>query len=308
MANSQGQEAYCLNFDQCSVTTILGEATMPNMIVELILPEARKRKGRRRDPETGEVNDNIYSMFDRGFTGHQHLDAFILINMLSEAKSRSEAFAGNGRVFDPVLARFLSPDPFVQSPEYGQNFNRYSYAFNNPLKYTDPNGEFIHFIIGAAIGGAINWLANGAQFNAQGLGYFGVGALAGAMAAGVGMGINSVLAGGSFGAGFMGTAAAQTMTASFSSGFVIGGFAGSTNGVIAGTGNSLLNGDNLIRSLGNGIKQMVIQGFSGAVIGGLAGGVTAEMKGNKFWSGEARGSLIVNSERLNINNPEQRAQ
>nr|NQU92355.1 hypothetical protein [Bacteroidota bacterium] len=69
--------------------------------------------GRRRDPNTGQVNDDISSMFDRGYTGHQHLDAFTLINM-------------NGRVFDPVLARFLSPDPFVQSPGYGQNFNRYS--------------------------------------------------------------------------------------------------------------------------------------------------------------------------------------
>ena len=35
----------------------------------------------------------------------------------------------------------LSPDNFVQNPGYAQNFNRYSYAFNNPLIYTDPSGE-----------------------------------------------------------------------------------------------------------------------------------------------------------------------
>jgi hypothetical protein len=40
----------------------------------------------------------------------------------------------------PWLGRFLSPDPFVQSPTYSQSYNRYSYCFNNPLKYSDPSG------------------------------------------------------------------------------------------------------------------------------------------------------------------------
>ena len=48
----------------------------------------------------------------------------------------------NGRVYDPILARFLSPDPYVQLPGYANNFNRYSYVLNNPLVHTDPNGEF----------------------------------------------------------------------------------------------------------------------------------------------------------------------
>jgi hypothetical protein len=48
----------------------------------------------------------------------------------------------NGRVYDPVIARFLSPDNYVQSPTSSQGFNRYSYCLNNPLKYTDPSGEF----------------------------------------------------------------------------------------------------------------------------------------------------------------------
>jgi hypothetical protein len=33
----------------------------------------------------------------------------------------------------------LSPDPVTQAPENGQNYNRYTYAYNNPLKYTDPS-------------------------------------------------------------------------------------------------------------------------------------------------------------------------
>ncbi len=39
---------------------------------------------------------------------------------------------------DPVVGIFLSPDNFVQAPDYTQNFNRYGYAYNNPLMYTDP--------------------------------------------------------------------------------------------------------------------------------------------------------------------------
>lgn len=46
----------------------------------------------------------------------------------------------NGRVYDPWLGRFLSPDPIVQAPNYSQSYNRYSYVFNNPLKYVDPTG------------------------------------------------------------------------------------------------------------------------------------------------------------------------
>ncbi|MEA3505870.1 MAG: FG-GAP-like repeat-containing protein, partial [Bacteroidota bacterium] len=84
--------------------------------------------GKRRNPDDWSYNNvPTSSIFDRGFTGHEHLDAFGLINM-------------NGRVYDPALARFLSPDPFIQAPEISQNYNRYSYALNNPLKYTDPTG------------------------------------------------------------------------------------------------------------------------------------------------------------------------
>ena len=96
-------------------------------------------------------------LFDRGFTGHEHMAHFGLINM-------------NGRVYDPVTSTFLSVDNYVQDPSYTQNFNRYSYCLNNPLKYTDPDGEeFITsaIIIGGVILGAYTGgtLANGGNFN-----------------------------------------------------------------------------------------------------------------------------------------------
>ena len=62
-----------------------------------------------------------------GYTGHEHLDDVGLIHM-------------NGRVYDPLTARFLSADPIVQDPMNMQSLNRYSYVWNNPLSYTDPTG------------------------------------------------------------------------------------------------------------------------------------------------------------------------
>jgi len=67
--------------------------------------------------------------FFRGYTGHEMLNDYGLINM-------------NGRLYDPCIGRFLSPDNYVQQPTNSQNFNRYSYCLNNPLKYTDPSGEW----------------------------------------------------------------------------------------------------------------------------------------------------------------------
>ncbi|HEU4689203.1 MAG TPA: RHS repeat-associated core domain-containing protein [Vicinamibacterales bacterium] len=62
-----------------------------------------------------------------GFTGHEMLDSVTLIHM-------------NGRVYDPLLGRFLSADPFVTRPFNGQGLNRYAYVLNNPLTLTDPSG------------------------------------------------------------------------------------------------------------------------------------------------------------------------
>jgi hypothetical protein len=46
----------------------------------------------------------------------------------------------NGRIYDPILGRFLSPDPLIQAPDMTQSLNRYAYCLNNPLTLTDPSG------------------------------------------------------------------------------------------------------------------------------------------------------------------------
>lgn len=62
-----------------------------------------------------------------GYTLHEHLDSQALIHM-------------NGRVYDPVVGRFTSADPNVVYPDNIQDYNRYSYVWNNPLSFTDPDG------------------------------------------------------------------------------------------------------------------------------------------------------------------------
>jgi len=54
----------------------------------------------------------------------------------------------NGRVYDPVTARFLSADPTIQFPDNLQSYNRYSYVLNNPLAFTDPSGYGLFKTIG----------------------------------------------------------------------------------------------------------------------------------------------------------------
>ena len=215
--------------------------------------------------------------FIRGYTGHEMLPEFGLINM-------------NGRMYDPMLARFLSPDDYVQLPYSPQGFNRYSYCMNNPLKYTDPSGEFWHLIIGAAVGSVFNWLVHGCQFNAKGLGYFGTGALAGALAAGVGAGISSTLpvmggTSGGFAAGFWGTNAATVATSSFLSGAAVGGSAGFASGLVTGFGNALLDESSFTKALGAGGIDGLVGGISGGLIGGIFGGVSASIDGRRFWDG-----------------------
>jgi RHS repeat-associated protein len=67
------------------------------------------------------------SSAQRGFTGHEMLDEVGLVHM-------------NGRVYDPMIGRFLQADPIIQEPYLSQSYNRYSYVINNPLSLTDPSG------------------------------------------------------------------------------------------------------------------------------------------------------------------------
>lgn len=96
--------------------------------------------GARRNPTDWTQKDaRTKWTTNRGYTGHEHIDAFGIINM-------------NGRVYDPATGMFMSPDPYIQAPKDWLNYNRYSYCMGNPFKYTDPSGKFFLRLIFGAMG------------------------------------------------------------------------------------------------------------------------------------------------------------
>ena len=131
--------------------------------------------GRYRNPYDWTFNDIPESpTWLRGYTGHclsrsifsmfsyeiensskitigEHLPHFDLVNM-------------NGRIYDPILGRMLSPDRFVPDPLSTQGYNRYAYVLNNPLRYSDPSGD-LPVIVGVAIGAVVGGYIGGAVAN-----------------------------------------------------------------------------------------------------------------------------------------------
>lgn len=216
------------------------------------------------------TQDGSNFTFRRGFTGHEHYDRFGLINM-------------DARLYDPVVGRFLSPDPQVQSPYSTQGFNRYSYCGNNPVMYIDPDGEFfwlIPVVIGAVVGGVQGYQiakANGAT-GWDMFGYIAGGAVVGGIA------------------GVCGAAAGAAVAGSIGIGGVIGGaFSAGVGGAVAGGingfGMSNLSGNDLSESYRNAAIGMASGFVCGAVTGGVSGGIEAYYKGDNIWVGSDKTPL-----------------
>jgi RHS repeat-associated protein len=201
---------------------------------------------------------------NRGYTAHEHIDDFGIINM-------------NGRIYDPVLARFLSLDPYVQAPDFTQGFNRYAYCLNNPFKYTDPTGEVFvidDFIAAVAIGAIINTWVNIATNNIHSAGDFfmsvAIGGLSGAAGYGAGLGVSMALGG--------------------SSGFWAGGITGAAGNAagsfVNGSANAWANGANFWDGMLSGLKSAGIGAVTGFITGGFTGGIRAKANGGNFWTAE----------------------
>lgn len=74
--------------------------------------------------QTGPTNDGP------GYTGHVHDPATGLVYMRQ-------------RYYNPATGRFISPDPISPTPENVFNIGRYTYANDNPYKFTDPDGRSV---------------------------------------------------------------------------------------------------------------------------------------------------------------------
>lgn len=207
----------------------------------------------------------------RGYTGHEMLNDFGVINM-------------NGRIYDPVLGRFFSPDEFVQQCNNTQSFNRYSYCINNPLKYVDHSGyifgiddAIVFGVIAGAIVGAGEASMNGDKVWAGAL----IGGVVGGLSAWGGQGLATLWKAGNVGAGvFAGSISGAGISA-------VSTF--TTVGL-----NNLLNGRNFKEGLW---KSVGISALSGGVIGGISGGMKAyqlnKAKGVNPWTGKDESTRVT---------------
>ena len=64
----------------------------------------------------------------------------------------SELYYYGARYYNPVIGRFIQPDPLVAYPTNPQSFNRYSYVHNNPINFVDPTGHFAWLAFFAKVG------------------------------------------------------------------------------------------------------------------------------------------------------------
>ena len=201
----------------------------------------------------------------RGYGGHEMLNEFNLINM-------------NGRVYDPVLGRFLSPDKYVQEGDNSQNYNSYSYCLNNPLKYADPSGDvfvlddFIAITAMGAMMGAMNAAMSDKPIWR--------GALLGGLSAAATYGIGSIFNG-------VGTFGHELLRA---------GAHGLSSGVF-----NALNGDNFWNGLISGAASSGIGSYaksinlnSGLMVASTTamGGIVAWATGGDFLQGAMQGMMI----------------
>jgi RHS repeat-associated protein len=218
-------------------------------------------------------------VLDRGYTGHEHLKEVGLIHM-------------NGRLYDPVLRSFLMPDNFVQQPENTQNYNRYSYVLNNPLRYTDPSGElFLAPLAWGITSGVLPYLASAVfahtPFSFEGLAktYY----------------ISAASALATYGIG----SAAGSMFSQPAMGFWQGAAQGALIGGVTGIGGSLANaaftGQNI--TLKAVLKGAAIGAVVGGVIGGIDGGIRAQENDANFWSGKnIHNDIKIGKATISLNN------
>jgi RHS repeat-associated protein len=225
-----------------------------------------------------ELDDQNFQLLQRGFTGHEHLSAFGLINM-------------NGRMYDPCLGRFLQVDNFAQDPTSTQGLNRYSYILNNPLLTSDPSGEIAPFLVaiaygalmGATISSVTYTLTAGLNFTWKGLGNAtAMGAIGGALGGGMGaLGGGLGTFGNSFGYNMISNIASTSMTSAIYGskltwGTVVGSVAGAALGGAMGNSFGKYSSSTLI----NGAKDILASSIKGMFTGYVNGFAQAAIDGN----------------------------
>ena len=245
----------------------------------------------------GRLTAGSVDLLGRGYTSHEHFEEIDIIHM-------------NGRLYDPLLRRFLNADDNIQDPYNSQSYNKYGYVLNNPLMYNDPSGEFLIFgflawiaskflaglltaaIIGAGIG-AITYAVGAAFSGNWNWGGFlksvGFGFISGAVTFGIGQVFSSALEiAKTFGEKLL-LSYAQGLMHGFAQGFLslvqggdfLQGFASAALGSWAASGYGKLAGDWAGKAGGQ------------ILFGAVAGGIGAKLVGGNFWQGAVTGGIVA---------------
>lgn len=228
--------------------------------------------GRRRypngtDDDAANTLNTAVRQTDKGFTGHEHLEEVALIHM-------------NGRIYDPLVGRFMSADPFIQAPMNSQSYNRYSYVINNPLVYTDPSGHLFGIRIKFKTVVAIAVVAVFQQYE-----------LLGALAPSIGLttAVTNGIVGGAIAGGISGGGL---------TGVVTGGVSG---GIFAGVGDLAQEWKLASGSIGNVALHAGAGGLTGAIQNGdfksgfVAAGFSEALGPENFDNMGFAGGLVVNA-------------
>ncbi len=240
--------------------------------------------------ESNVVDEREGSNVSRGFTGHEMLDDVGLVHM-------------NGRLYDSALGRMCAADPYVQTPENIQNYNRYSYVLNNPLNAIDPSG---HFIVEAIVGIIVTIVGLIASVIITVVAFVAyLAALAAQMVLTV-IGLNGAAAAmGSMGSSLLAAAKAGLAAVSaFAGGGAVGGgllgkvVAGAALGAIYNGAQTAINGgsfSDVLKSAAIGAVTGAVGAVVGGVLAGIPGGVTSALTKGIGQSAAKAAAAVVHS-------------
>lgn len=211
------------------------------------------------------VSDTVFTPFGEIFEpASRGVDAYRSKFSGKEWDAGAELYFFEARHYDPYVGRFIQADIMVLGSQSSlpSDLNRYAYAGNNPVIYTDPSGRFIFTLIAVVVAGAIINASITAAVDAAN-GEFswanvGIAAAVGAVSGLVGFGVGSAATIG-LTAAFGASTSLITSAALTGASAAIGGFAGGFVGSVVEDG---LKGDAV---------DWKKAGISGAIDGATAG-------------------------------------
>ncbi|TCP25151.1 RHS repeat-associated protein [Tenacibaculum skagerrakense] len=191
------------------------------------------------------------------------------------------------RIYDGATGRWFVVDPQAEQ-FYGMS--PYLAMGNNPIIIVDPDGEWIHILVGAVIGGVVNVVSNWDNIESfgDGLAYFGVGAASGAVTAATG---NPALGGALLGLGnglYQGQSGMQLVQSTIAGGVISGVGAGLGKLVSPLVGKLGVN--KLTQNITNTyLKNAINYGVNNAITGSVVGGTLSVATGGNFYDGAKQG-------------------